>query len=136
MKRAGETSPSRRRLPPRFPAARGVTGPRDVFEGRFGFFHLYDGGRSGRAAPGEARQSDGAHEYSHDVLARELGLRFEVENLSFKPYPCCRASHGVLGGLLEIMRAEKVGGADVERAHPRAGGETSKMRALLTQKHG
>lgn len=97
-------------------AARGVTGPRDVFGGRFGFFHLYDGG--GERA-GAARQSDGAHAYSHDALGRALGLRFEVENLSFKPYPCCRASHGVLDGLLDIMREEGVGAGEVEcaRAH-------------------
>ena len=97
-------------------AARGVTGAKDVFEGRFGFFHLYGGRKNERTDPAEARQTDGSHEYANEAPARDLGFRYEIEHLSFKPYPCCRASHGVLDGLLEMICEKNIASHDVVKA--------------------
>jgi 2-methylcitrate dehydratase PrpD len=71
-------------------AAAGVRGPSDPLEGAFGYFPLFDAG------------SPGPH-------AARLG-RFAGE-VSIKPWPCGRASHGVLDALAraggrEVVRIE------------------------------
>jgi 2-methylcitrate dehydratase PrpD len=68
-------------------ASHGVTGVQNVFEGKFGFFNLYKSG-----------------EYNKEILLDSLGRTFETDNLSVKPFPCCRATHGpieAVGLLLE-----------------------------------
>lgn len=68
-------------------AERGTTGVQNVFEGKFGFFNLYKSGK-----------------YHRELLLKDLGTRFEVDHLSLKPFPCCRATHGpieAVGLLLE-----------------------------------
>jgi len=64
-------------------AKRGITGCKDVFEGSYGYFHLYWGGH-----------------YARHELTEGLGERFEVDNISFKPYPCCRYTHGPIDAVL------------------------------------
>src|SRR5215213_516979 len=54
-------------------AQTGFTGARNIFDGRFGFFELY--------------QPSG---YDPSILLRELGVAYRGEALSFKPYPCGR----------------------------------------------
>ena len=51
-------------------AQTGFTGARNIFNGRFGFFELY--------------QPNG---YDASVLLRDLGTAFRGEALSYKPYP-------------------------------------------------
>src|SRR5438067_12072427 len=51
-------------------AQTGFTGARNIFNGRFGFFELY--------------QPNG---YDASVLLRDLGAVFQGEGLSYKPYP-------------------------------------------------
>ena len=60
-------------------AGRGVTGPLRVFEGKHGYFTLYERG-----------------DYNRDVLTQGLGERYEVGRLSVKPYPCARDSHAAI----------------------------------------
>jgi 2-methylcitrate dehydratase PrpD len=58
-------------------AGRGVTGPADALEGRFGYYPTYWGGR-----------------YSRDPIVDGLGTRFLVrDEVSIKPYPCCKYNH-------------------------------------------
>ena len=73
-------------------AQKGMNGPEDVFEGKYGFYRLYLGGNynSGRA------------------LAR-LGEEFEGSNLSLKAYPCCLFTHGPVEAFKEILRRNTVG---------------------------
>lgn len=66
-------------------AKKGVTGSKKSFEGRAGIFNLYQRG-----------------EYEPSALTDGLGQRFEVTNLSFKPYACCRASHSSIDTAVEI----------------------------------
>ncbi len=66
-------------------AARGVTGPGNVFEGRCGFFALYEGGS-----------------YHRDRIVADLGKDFEGVNASIKPYPCARELHGAIAAALEL----------------------------------
>jgi 2-methylcitrate dehydratase PrpD len=64
-------------------ARTGFTGVRRVFDGRFGFFELY--------------QPNG-HDAS--LLLRELGTVFCGEALSYKPYPCGRPLHTAIDAAL------------------------------------
>src|ERR1700746_3870132 len=59
----------------------GFTGARNIFNGRFGFFELY--------------QPNG---YDASALLRDLGAGFRGEALSYKPYPCGRPLHAALAG--------------------------------------
>ncbi len=57
-------------------AREGVRGFEQPFEGRGGFFHAFADGR-----------------WSEEMLLADLGKRFYIEELSFKPWPCCRGTH-------------------------------------------
>ena len=67
-------------------ARSGVTGAKNVFEGGAGLYTIYLKGQ-----------------FDRDVLLAELGTRFEVENLSFKPYPSCRHTHTAIDAVLDIL---------------------------------
>lgn len=69
-------------------ARAGVRGFDAPLEGNAGFFALYAGSK-----------------YEPDRLTRDLGKRFEGENLTFKIWPSCRGTHAAIEGALAI-RAE------------------------------
>src|ERR1700758_3976968 len=64
-------------------AQTGFTGARNIFNGRFGFFELYQPGG-----------------YDASVLLRDLGTAFRGEALSYKPYPCGRPLHAAIDAAL------------------------------------
>ena len=68
-------------------AHRGITGAKNIFEGQYGLFPVYLRG-----------------EYDRAKVIRELGERFEGENLSVKLYPCCRYTHPAIDAALSIAR--------------------------------
>lgn len=68
-------------------AARGIRGALNVFEGADGFFRVY---LRDQADPERVRA--------------DLGRRFELLNLSFKPYPCCRDTHSTIDAVLQLRR--------------------------------
>ncbi len=71
-------------------AAAGLQGPHDVFDGKFGYFTLIEeDGDTGKLVSG-------------------LGNRFAIDELSIKPYPSGRASHGALSVLLRHIQAGTV----------------------------
>jgi 2-methylcitrate dehydratase PrpD len=76
-------------------AQRGVTGPANVFEGRCGFFALYEGGS-----------------YHRERITHDLGSDFQGVQASIKPYPCARELHGAIAAALDLhvrgVRAEDV----------------------------
>jgi 2-methylcitrate dehydratase PrpD len=69
-------------------AQTGFTGARNIFDGRFGFFELYQ-----------------PHGYDAAVLLRDLGTAFRGEALSYKPYPCGRPLHAAIDAAL-VARAQ------------------------------
>ena len=77
-------------------AGRGVTGPTNVFEGRCGYFALYESGR-----------------YRRELAVEALGERYEGTAASAKPYPCAREHHGAVAAALELY-AEGVRIAEIE----------------------
>jgi 2-methylcitrate dehydratase PrpD len=66
-------------------AKRGIRGAQNVFEGADGFFRVY------------FRNHVDAQE-----VRRALGSRFELLNLSYKPYPCCRDVHTAVDAVLQL----------------------------------
>ena len=64
-------------------AKAGFTGPHDVLEGPFGYFKLFDKGDLSR-------------------YTATLGKVWRISEISTKPYPSGRASHGVLSALQDI----------------------------------
>ena len=72
-------------------AQRGVTGAHDIFEGENSLFPVYFRG-----------------EYDPTPLTEKLGVRFDVTNLSFKPWPACRATHPFIEASLRLMQEQNI----------------------------
>ncbi len=68
-------------------AQKGITGARKIIQGTFGLYNVYQRG-----------------EFNLKPLTDEMGKVFEVENLSFKPYPCCRFVHSTIDAATELFQ--------------------------------
>lgn len=68
-------------------AKKGVTGAVNSMEGVNGYYKVYHG-----------------NDYSREALVGDLGKRFESENTSIKPYPCCRGTHPSADAALALAR--------------------------------
>lgn len=66
-------------------AKRGIRGAQQVFEGADGFFRVYLRNR-----------------VDVEVARKDLGKRYELLNLSYKPYPCCRDVHTTADAVLAL----------------------------------
>lgn len=77
-------------------AAHGITGPPTVLEGRFGFFQAFLDGH-----------------YDAAGIDAELGERWEVPGIFFKPYPANHFTHAGIDAAL-ALRADGIGIDDVE----------------------
>jgi len=78
-------------------AEKGITGAKNIFEGQYGFFPLYYGGK-----------------YDREKVVGGLGKVFEGSNLSVKLYPCCRYAHGCIDATLSIVQENDIRPDDVE----------------------
>ncbi len=77
-------------------AAEGFKGPKQAFEGKWGFLHAY------------APNADG------EKAVAGLGKVWRTLGLAVKPYPSCRYTHAAMDALQQIMREDGVTAADVE----------------------
>lgn len=83
-------------------ASKGITGVHNVFDGKNGFYHTY---MKGNCTP--------------EVFFGSLGKTYEVDALSFKPYPCCRFNHAAITLTKSMMEKngivpERVQRVDIE----------------------
>lgn len=76
-------------------AQTGFTGAHNIFNGRFGFFELYQPGG-----------------YDASILLRDLGTAFRGEALSYKPYPCGRPLHAAIDAALSARAQLRIDRAD------------------------
>lgn len=77
-------------------ARNGFTGPKEAVEGRHGYFKLY------------------CQSYAAERVLRGLGESFHCDDV-IKPYPCCRANHGAVDCVLDIVsRTGTIGIKDVK----------------------
>ena len=67
-------------------AERGITGARNILEGKFGVFNVYHGG-----------------DYDAKILIADLGKRFEGVNVTQKPFSCCGFGHPFIEATLNLM---------------------------------
>ena len=70
-------------------AARGFTGPRTVLEGRFGLFHAFLEGH-----------------FDAGSIIRDLGERWELPGIVFKPYPANHYTHAAIDAALLLRRRD------------------------------
>jgi 2-methylcitrate dehydratase PrpD len=75
-------------------AARGITAPRDAFEGKFGLYQLYQEGDPAK-------------------VLDELGVRFDHASTALKKYPCCACSHAALEAALGLVHEHDLAPDDV-----------------------
>lgn len=68
-------------------AAAGLVGPRNLLDGPFGYFRLFE------------------TEYDLEPVLAGLGRRWLITEVAHKPFPSGRATHGVVDGCLELKRA-------------------------------
>jgi 2-methylcitrate dehydratase PrpD len=99
-KRLGAGFAARSGVTAAFLAADGLTGPIHPLEGEAGLFAVHERGDVNIAA-----------------LTDGLGQRWEISNISMKPYPCCRCNHSIIDLAFELrargLRAEDVASATV-----------------------
>ncbi|HEY0680954.1 MAG TPA: MmgE/PrpD family protein [Steroidobacter sp.] len=77
-------------------ARKGVRGFDRPFEGRAGFFAMYARGA-----------------YAPEVLTQALGERFEIDEISFKPYPSCRGTHVYIEAAAQLVRDHRIELSDI-----------------------
>jgi 2-methylcitrate dehydratase PrpD len=80
-------------------AQKGITASKVSLEGQFGLYNLYFGGN-----------------YDTRPLNDNLGKKFKVTNLSFKPYACCRLNHIPLDATLSLIKENDIFPRDVKSA--------------------
>lgn len=77
-------------------AQKGVTGAHNCLEGQWGLYNLYWRG-----------------DYDPKGLVADLGKRFEGEQVSIKPYPCCRGIHPAIDASLALVKEHNIKAEDV-----------------------
>jgi len=82
-------------------AAHGVPGPRQVLDGPYGYFALFEG------------------EHDAAEVVRDLGRRFAIAEVSHKPFPSGRATHGIVDATLELVREHGFAASEVRAVHAR-----------------
>ncbi|MDQ0185337.1 MmgE/PrpD family protein [Cytobacillus kochii] len=70
---------------------KGLTGPKSVFESENGFFQAF-----------------ADKDVSIDRLFQGVGEHFEIMNIYFKPYPCCRHIHSTIDAVYKIKQESHV----------------------------
>jgi 2-methylcitrate dehydratase PrpD len=78
-------------------AAAGITGPQNVMEGPFGYYPLFEGA------------------YDLGPVLDGLGKIWRIAEVAHKPYPCGRATHGAIDGVLQLKRRHGFDATDVAR---------------------
>lgn len=96
-KRAGPGFAARDGIMAALMAQKGITGARNVLQGRDGLFNVYHRG-----------------DYNPEALTANLGEKFEVVNLSFKPYPCCRNTNPPIDATLALVGEYNIKAEDVD----------------------
>jgi 2-methylcitrate dehydratase PrpD len=81
-------------------ARSGVSGPREAFEGKFGFYAMYEKGDPAAALAG-------------------LGERYEGAYSSMKKYPSCACNHAVIEAAIGLMNEHRLAPDDVAGATAR-----------------
>ncbi len=96
-KRIGPGFSSRDAITAALLAQRGITGAKNILDGKAGLYKVYH-----------------RDKYDPAILLKDLGKLFEVVNLSLKPYPCCRGAHPSIDAALDLASEHDMKPDDVE----------------------
>jgi 2-methylcitrate dehydratase PrpD len=77
-------------------AAAGLVGPREVLEGRFGYFRLFEAGA-----------------WDLGLVLPDLGRVWQITRVSHKPFASGRATHAAIDGVLRLQQRHGFTAADV-----------------------
>jgi 2-methylcitrate dehydratase PrpD len=90
-------------------AQHGLTGPKEIFEGRFGFYNLYI-----------TRNNDNC---DLSQLTAGLGVDWKTRELSHKPFPCCHFTHAFIDAALFLREEHHIDPTGIDaiecKIHPR-----------------
>ncbi|OGV96892.1 hypothetical protein A2W24_03745 [Microgenomates group bacterium RBG_16_45_19] len=78
-------------------AEKGFTSASDIFENEKGFCRLY------------------SDEYNLEKITEELGKRFRILEVAFKPYSACRYCHAAIDGILELISKYSLSESNLRR---------------------
>lgn len=78
-------------------AEAGITGARNILDGKFGFFSAFE------------------PESDKSKLLTELGERFEGVNAAFKMFPCCHCTHAAIEATIDLVTEHDVNPGDIQR---------------------
>jgi 2-methylcitrate dehydratase PrpD len=76
-------------------AHKGFTGVKDPLLGKYGYFSLY------------------CRTYQPEMLTKDLGKKF-YSDITLKPYPTCRVSHGAIDCALELVHVNAIEPQDID----------------------
>lgn len=79
-------------------ALRGITAPKTILEGKYGFFRSFAG-----------------IELDPDQFFNGLGETFEITNCYFKPFPVCKHLHGTIEAIREIKKEAVIKPEDIDK---------------------
>lgn len=80
-------------------AQRGITGAEEFFEGKFGYFNIYHGGK-----------------FDRQILLKDYGNHFEGIHVSQKPlYACCKFNHASMDAARALVQEYKVKPHQIDR---------------------
>jgi 2-methylcitrate dehydratase PrpD len=91
-------------------ARAGITASREFLEGSYGFYNLYEKGA-----------------YNPAPVLAGLGRDFLINQLSIKPYPCCRMTHSSIDAALELAPSLKGAADQIESIEVRASSMVAEM---------
>jgi 2-methylcitrate dehydratase PrpD len=79
-------------------AGKGLTGPKDILEGKYGYYELYERGN-----------------HTLEGALDGLGENWEIDNISVKPFPCARETHAPVFAALDAVQGKALKLEDVDR---------------------
>ena len=77
---------------------KGLSGPKAVLEGENGLFHSFADGK-----------------VSVERLFKDIGEKYEIMNIYFKPYPCCRHLHSSIDAVYELKTNPQIQPQDIAK---------------------
>ena len=79
-------------------AERGIDGPQEVFQGKFGYYPVFHQNR-----------------YDASTATRDLGKQYEITNVSIKYFPCCFLSHFAISAMLQLAKEERIDYREIDQ---------------------
>ncbi len=79
-------------------AGKGLTGPKDILEGKYGYYELYERGK-----------------HTLDAALDGLGGKWEIDNISVKPFSCARETHAPIFAALDALQGRRLKLQDIAR---------------------